>query len=171
MFCRKCGCQLADNATSCANCGTATISNGEIPNKEVTWDKPYLSVTEFVNSPYGESVKKDYKIVCGLSIIAQVLAVLLWASLIVILFVATGSDPAEAPPMEFVWAATGMSIAMAILGIWVMGQPRKKMTTGSCVVASVVGWFVIPVFGTILGVVMYSYVEKVEAAYNKFLYT
>lgn len=169
MFCRKCGSPLPDGAVSCQKCGARLPMGEENVNKDkkVLEDKPYLTIKEFIHSPYGESVKKEYKKVNLLCWLAQIVAVLMYGTVIIIMFAFVGSE--EDALNEFLLTGSAVYLGMIILQVWAYSRVKKKLTKGSVVCMIIIGWMC--VFGAIFGALAASSVGKIEKAYNEYMYT
>lgn len=164
MFCRKCGSQLPDGAACCSNCGTPLLSDDMKNNdKKVLEDKPYLTPTEFVRSPYGDSLKRDYKKVILLCWFAQIVAVLLYGAGSIVMF--TVADA----PVEFLMIALPVFWGMFFLQLWACSQVKKKLTKSSVICMIIFGWQ--SVFGAIFGALAMGHVVKIENAYKEYMYT
>lgn len=164
MFCRKCGFQLPDGAACCSNCGTPLLSDDMKNNdKKVLEDKPYLTPTEFVRSPYGDSLKRDYKKVILLCWFAQIVAVLLYGAGSIVMF--TVADA----PVKFLMIALPVFWGMFVLQLWACSQVKKKLTKGSVICMIIFSWQ--SVFGAIFGALAMGHVVKIENAYKEYMYT
>ena len=165
MFCRKCGSQLPDGATTCTNCGTELLPD-DVRNhndKKVLEDKPYLTPREFIDSPYGESLKKDYKKVILLCWFAQIVAVLLYGAGSIVMF--TVADA----PVKFLMIALPVFWGMFVLQLWACSQVKKKLTKGSAICMTAICYM--SLFGAIFGAFAISHVIKIEKAYKEYMYT
>lgn len=164
MFCRKCGSQLPDGAACCSNCRTPLLSDDMKNNdKKVLEDKPYLTPTEFVRSPYGDSLKRDYKKVILLCWFAQIVVGLICSIATIPLLIFP-----DTPDLFAIVAVIPIAV-LSILYLWACSQVRKKLTKGSAICMIIVGCP--PVFGAIFGAFVMGHVVKIENAYKEYMYT
>lgn len=164
MFCRKCGSQLPDGAACCSNCGTPLLSDDMKNNdKKVLEDKPYLTPTEFVRSPYGDSLKRDYKKVILLCWFAQIVAILMYSTVLIVMFITADA------PIDFLMIDLPVFGGMLVLQLWTCSQVKKKLTKGSVICMIIFGW--LSVFGAIFGALAMGHVVKIENAYKEYMYT
>lgn len=164
MFCRKCGSQLPDGATCCSNCGTSLLSDDMKNNdKKVLEDKPYLTPTEFVRSPYGDSLKRDYKKVILLCWFAQIVAVLLYGAGSIVMLTVVDA------PVEFLMISLPVLGGMLVLQLWACSQVKKKLTKGSAICMTAICYM--SLFGAIFGAFTISHANKIEKAYKEYMYT
>lgn len=176
MFCRKCGYQLDEGASFCVSCGCKLLAQGDQQEsqmqQEVLADKPYLTIHEFIRSPYGSHLRKKYTMVRVLSWMGIFLTAAVYGTILLLFIMMAlekGGDLGSKFDTIFVPMGVATLLVMAFTGIILLARVPKKLTKGACVGAVIGGYFSVVALFPAIGMLLR--VRKIDEEYKRFLYT